>query len=261
MPLTLGPAEGFFSPTTPTAPISSPAPYTPPPPQQQGNGVVQNSVIPGVDTYATAALAAKTAYQKALAQINENRTGALRQFGYIGDINPSTGTLTNMRVDPNNPYGTFQEMLAQHATAQQQAKADAASRGLGHGGLAAQAITADHRSFGADSAQLGQQLMSQLEGLQSQQNDAETTMNDALYSAQLDAARNAIANQVFSTPDYSNVSMPDYGDTGATSTPSSPTSSGGSKSAPKAAAKPAAKKLTVNKNAATQKGRGVITMH
>lgn len=183
----------------------------PAPPPQSTSPDQQPSPIPGVDLYGQAALAAKTAYQKALAQINNQRHTALQQYGYLGDIDPNTGTLTNMRVDPNNPYGAFQEMLSSHAQQQEAARNAAAARGLGHGGLAAQGITADHRAFGADSAQLGQSLMSQLEGLQQQQTDAQNTMDSALYQAELDQARNAIANGMFDTADTSGVDIPAYG--------------------------------------------------
>lgn len=213
MPFTLGPGEAPMAPsfTGYTAPVVG-GNGAPNQPLSSSTGVVQNSTIPGATTYAQAALAAKTAYQKALAGINNQRTSALQQYGYLADIDPTSGTVTNMRVDPNNPYGLFQEMLSQHASAQQQAKAAAAARGLGHGGLAAQGITADHQSFGADSSQLGQNLMAQLEGFQEQQGQAQDTMNDALYQAQLVAAENAAAAGNWSTPDESGIVIPAYGD-------------------------------------------------
>lgn len=170
------------------------------------------SAIPGLDLQGI--LQAKTAYQQALAQINQQRQSAMTQYGYLADIDPNTGTLTNMRVDPNNPNGLFEQMLNSHAAASQSAEYAAEGRGLGHGGLAAQGIMADKRAFGADSSQLGQNLMGQLEGLQTQQTGAENQMNDAIYQAQLAAAEQAILSQAFDTPDSSNVDIPPY-DTGA----------------------------------------------
>lgn len=174
--------------------------------------------IPGVSGYAQAALQAKTAYQKALTQLNSNRQTALQQFGYRGDIDPTTGVLTNMSVDPNNPYGAYQSMLNSHSTMQQQVEAQNASRHLGHGGLAAQGLTAEHKSFGADSSQLGTQIMQALSGFQGQQTDAQNVMDSSLYQAQLLAAQQAIASGNFNTPDTSGVDVPPY-DSGANDSP------------------------------------------
>ena len=161
--------------------------------------------------YASAAALAGNAYQNALAQINSQRQSALQQYGYQGTIDPTTGTLTNMQVDPNNPYGQYQQMLAAGASNLSGVQASDMARGLGAvsgdrgGGLAAQGLTAAHQAFGADSANLGQSLMSTLGDLQGQQTNAQDTMNNALWQAELDAAQNAIQNQQFDTADMSGV--------------------------------------------------------
>ena len=187
-------------PSTNTPPGSIPGP-----PSSFGGVTVDSGPIPNLGNYADIALQAKTAYQQALAQINSQRQGALRSFGYTAGIDPNTGMLTDMKVDPNNPYGQYEQMLNTHAQTSEQAKYSAEARGLGHGGLAAQGITAEQRSFGADASQLGQNLIAQLEGLQAQQQQAQT-YNDALYQAELAAARDAILNQQFNTPDASGAS-------------------------------------------------------
>jgi|SRR5579884_214203 len=193
---------------------------------------IPGSPIPlAAGDYLNADLQAKTAYQNALAQINSNRQSALQTYGYTGSIDPNTGTITNMQVDPNNPFGQFQNMLRSHALNQQQVESTNLARGIGAasgprgGGLAAQGITADKMSFGADSAQLGQNIMSTLEGLQGQQTSAQTTMNDALWQNELQSAQNAILNQMFDQADFSGIQDPGYGDTGSTD-PSLPPSSG-----------------------------------
>lgn len=181
-------------------------------------------VIPNSPIYMEAALQAKTAYQNALAQINQQRQSTLQQYGYMGSVDPNSGTISGVKVDPNNPYGLYEEMLSKHAAAQNQAIASAEARGLGHGGLAAQGITADHRSFGADSAQLGDNLMNTLEGFQSQQTQAQTTMNDALWQAELAAAQQAILQQLFDTAaPGSDGGGGDGGGGGATGTGADPT--------------------------------------
>lgn len=161
--------------------------------------------------YASAAALAGNAYQNALAQINSQRQSALQQYGYQGTIDPATGTLTNMQVDPHNPYGQYQQMLATGADNLAGVQASDMARGLGAvsgdrgGGLAAQGLTAAQKAFGADSANLGQSLMGTLGDLQGQQTSAQDTMNNALWQAELDAAQNAIQNQQFDTADMSGI--------------------------------------------------------
>lgn len=168
------------------------------------------SPIPGTG-YASAAATANAAYQQALAQINGQRQQAMQSFGYRGTIDPTTGQLTDMQVDPNNPYGQYQQMLGQGATDQAGVRSAAAARGLGSvtgargGGLAAQDLAAAKLAFGGQSAALGQNLMSTLSGLTTQQNDAQNTMNNALWQAEQDAASKAIQDQAFNPADFSGI--------------------------------------------------------
>jgi hypothetical protein len=89
----------------------------------------------GANGYADASLAANTAYKNTLARINQKRSSTLRQAGYLGDIDPTSGMLSNLRVDAYNPYGGLQSMLRGQAGDFQQAQYAAEDRGL-HGGLA-----------------------------------------------------------------------------------------------------------------------------
>jgi hypothetical protein len=178
--------------TSPAAPSSSPIPLA------SGD-------------YATAAATANAAYSNALASINNQRQQALQSFGYTGTIDPTTGQLTNMQVDPNNPYGQYQQMLGQGAADQQAVQAGAEARGLGSvlgprgGGLAAQSLSNAKLAFGGQSAGLGENLMGTLGGLTEQQNQAQDTMNNALWQAELASAQNAIANQDFNPADFTGI--------------------------------------------------------
>lgn len=165
----------------------------------------------GADGYANASLAANTAYKNTLARINQKRSGTLRQFGYLGDVDPTTGTIANLRVDPNNAYGGLQSMLRTQAGDFQNAHFAAEDRGL-HGGLAHKADSELKYQAGAQSAQLGQDLTGAIGGYQDDQNQAAYTRDQALYQAQLDQTRAAIEAQAFNQGDYSGVDYPDYGE-------------------------------------------------
>ena len=186
-----GASFNFQAPQVGAAPTTGLAPNPQAPPG--------TSSIPGAYDIAGADALALKAYQNALAQVNQGRTATLQQYGYLGDINPTTGELTNLRVDPHNPYGAYQQMLKGGDQAKLAAEYAAQGRGLGSGGLAAQGITAAHQQFGADSAQMGQNIMNSLEGLQQTQTDAQQTYNDALWQAQQQATAQAIAAGAFDT--------------------------------------------------------------
>lgn len=161
--------------------------------------------------YATAAATANEAYQNALASINGQRQQALQSFGYTGTIDPTTGQLTNMQVDPHNPYGQYQQMLAGGAADQRGVLANSMARGLGSvtgsrgGGLAAQGETAVKNAFGANSAALGEALTGTLSGLTEQQQGAQDTMNNALWQAELASAQNNISGGNFDPANFSGV--------------------------------------------------------
>jgi hypothetical protein len=177
-----------------------------------GGSPIPGSPIPlSTGDYATSAAMANAAYNQALSAINGQRQSALQSFGYAGTIDPATGQLTDMHVDPNNPYGQFQQMLGQGAADQQAVQAADMSRGIGPafgprgGGLAAQGLTNAKLAFGANSANLGQSLMGTLGDLSNQQQGAQDTMNNALWQAELASAQNAIQGQDFNPADFSGV--------------------------------------------------------
>jgi|SRR5579884_449168 len=167
--------------------------------------------IPGMDTYAGADINATNAYNNALARINQNRLSTMRQFGYTGTVDPTSGVITNMAVDPNNQYGNLQQLLRNSALQAQQDQFAAQDRGL-HGGLANQAVSNDKYAFGLGSQQLGTQLTDALSSLQDQQDSAAYTRDAALQDAENQATLAAIAAGNFNTADFSDVTTPPYDD-------------------------------------------------
>lgn len=158
---------------------SSSSPYYAPPP---------GSAQAGQD-YA----GANDAYRRALIRFNSQRTGLLRQYGYAGDINPENGMMTNLRVDAGNMHGGLQELLHNQALEDQNAQYAAEDRGL-HGGLAHQAESELHYLHGGQSSALAQSLFGNLSGLDSQQLDAKSTLDQALWQLTHSAASDAVTN-------------------------------------------------------------------
>lgn len=170
------------------------------------------TAIPDSPLYAEAALAASTAYQQALAALNAKRSGTLRQYGYLGDIDSTSGTVKNVRVDPTNPYGALQSLLRSSALASEDARDAAEARGL-HGGLAHKAESRVRYEHGRQSAALGSSLTSTLGGYQQEQDEATRARDAALYQAKLEALRRALEAQAFNPADVSDVVDPGYGNT------------------------------------------------
>jgi hypothetical protein len=142
------------------------------------------------------ALLGKTAYNNTLARINRQRGQSLQQYGYQGDVDPVTGVLKNVHVDPNSQYGDFQSMLRNQATIAQQAEYANQDRGL-RGGMANKALSDARYGFGQQSAQLGTNFANTFTDFQDQQAQAKYEYDRALYEQQLLDAQNAIANGGF----------------------------------------------------------------
>jgi hypothetical protein len=164
--------------------------------------------IPNYARYGTAGLLAKTAYNNALARISRQRMDTLRQYGYKADIDPNSGVLRNLAVDPHNAYGTLQTMFRNHALQDQEATYAAEERGL-HGGLANKSATQLHYQHGSESSQLGQGLTGSIADYQDQQTQAAYERDRALYEAELEQARNAIANGNYNPGDPGGDPPPD----------------------------------------------------
>lgn len=188
----------------------------------QPGGSPYDTNIPGAfgaNGYADQSLAANTAYKNALARINQKRLSTLRGAGYLGDIDPNSGVLSNLRVDGQNAYGGLQQMLRSQAGDFRSAQDSAEARGV-FGGLAHKADTELKYQHGGQAAQFGSDLAGSLGDLQDQQDQAAYSRDGSLASAEQAAAESAIEQQQFNPGDYSNLTYPGYGtDPGANPPP------------------------------------------
>lgn len=150
--------------------------------------------IPNPADYAGADVLAHNAYNNALAQINQNRLNTLSSYGYTGSIDPTSGTITGVHVDPNAMHGQLQDLLHQQAVEDMQAHLGNEDRGL-VGGLAKQGLSELHFQHGSQDAGIGTSLESALNDLQGQQQSATETRDAALWQAEQAAADQATQNQ------------------------------------------------------------------
>lgn len=168
--------------------------------------------IPGGSVYAGAALLAKTAYQKALARLNQQRGTTIRNAGFKANINAETGMVEGLGVDQSSMYGDFQQLNRQQAMQDEAARWGGVERGLGAGGgLAAQLQNNARYGFGAQDAAFGNSLQSALSGYTDQQTQAGQDRDAALYEAQLGATREAQQQAMWSPTNYSGMDTPEYG--------------------------------------------------
>ena len=161
----------------------------------------------GAGGYADLASAANLAYKNALARINQQRQATYRQYGYLADVDPTTGVTRHLRVDPYNPYGELQTMLRDTANNFEQSRFENEDRGI-FGGLANKAYTQDKYDAGKASADLGTSLQNIIGQLQDQQNQAAYERDMALANAELGAAESSIGSGSFNPGNYSGISLP-----------------------------------------------------
>lgn len=167
--------------------MSAAAPYVP-----------YQTAIPAADSYASADVLATNAYNKALSQINSNRLSTLTNYGYTGTVDPSTGVLGGVRIDPNSIYGQAQQLFHNQANEDKNAEFAAEDRGL-FGGLAHQAASELRYQHGAQRTALGGALQSSLSGLDTQQQQAAEARDNALWQAQQTALQNEMQNEYSQT--------------------------------------------------------------
>jgi hypothetical protein len=168
-----------------------------------------------VGSYGQAAALADTAYKNALAKIASNRSSLLRSYGY------TQGAGGALSVDPNNPYGKFQQMLGSQSTATHHAEDLHRAAGFtsGYGNAAFDQL---RQAQGAEAADLGTGLTGALSDLKDQEQQAAFSRDSALYDAEQQAAQQAIQNQEFNPANVSGIDVP-YGQD--TSLPSPATAS------------------------------------
>lgn len=171
----------------------APAPNAPPPAASGGTYYAPPSgSLTGAEDYA----GAQDAYNKALIRFNSQRQGLLQQYGYGGNIDPTSGMLTNLHVDTSNVHGGLQQLLHNQATEDQNAQYAAQDRGL-VGGLANQGASELHYEHGAQSSGLANQLLGNLNDINNGQLDAKSALDQALWQLTHSATTDAI-----STGDY-----------------------------------------------------------
>lgn len=148
--------------------------------------------IPGSAIAAQGLAFAKKAYEQALARVTNQRQGLTRQSGYTFDVDPTTGVMKSMRVDPNSLYGGFQLLNRSQAARSEAARASAIERGLGAGGgLGAQLESEARFMSGQEDANFSSSLIDMLSQLALQQQEAKNAYDMAKWQAELEAARAA----------------------------------------------------------------------
>lgn len=155
------------------------------------------SSVPGASGYAGAAALAQKAYDNAMARLAQQRGSTLLKYGYKRNADGTYG------VDANNEYGAYQQMLKGEAGQHEGlARAQAGSGwGASSGYLGAQR---DNLSYaqGKEQADLGTSLQDTLASIAQQEQDAAYGKDAALYSAEEQAAQDAINRQQFNPGDY-----------------------------------------------------------
>lgn len=173
------------------APYTAPKSPTTPPPQGTYYAPPEEDTL-AAENYATA----NNAYNNALARLNAQRMGTLRQAGYLGDVDPTTGLVKNVRVDAGNSFGDLQQLLHNQALEDENADYSAEDRGL-VGGLANQGEAELHYGHQAQSSNLVNSLMANLAGYDDQQQQAKETLDQALFDLTHQAAQTAISNSEY----------------------------------------------------------------
>lgn len=174
----------------------------------EGTGGSSGGGIPGGALIAQQLAYAKKAYENALAKITNQRQTLGRTSGYTFDVDPESGVMRSMRVDPQSLYGTFQMLNRQQADRDEAARGSAVERGLGSGGgLAAQLRSDAKFQSGQEDAQFSSSLIDTISQLALQQQDAKNAYDQAKWQAELDAARAA-------QPRYTGGGAPSGGDEG-----------------------------------------------
>lgn len=156
--------------------------------------------VPGVAQVGQTYLAAKDAYSRALAGFNKNRLDLAQQQGFSGDIDPETGTFSNIRVDQTNPYGAYQQNRRSHAQQFDALRENAQARGIGGKGLGAQAIGQARFDWGNEDARGAQGFLNSLDAIDRGQQDAYQGFQNTYWQALLDATRAAQADGQYDIP-------------------------------------------------------------
>jgi len=170
---------------------------TAPPPN--GGITPGQQIIPDAGVYGQETAAATNAYNTAV-------TNALAQRNALYN---QRGLLNNGQVDPNNPYGQYEQMLNSEASQLTADEQNAAGRNLGRGGLANQQVSTDRNAQAAQNFAFQQNVAADEANYQQALQDALSTKTSAVDQAYQDAMNTALQNMIL------NMQMGNYGGNGA----------------------------------------------
>ena len=175
-----------------TNPLKAPTPNAPnaPAPPGSANDPATNpngqQIIPDAGVYGQETAAANEAYQQAVANALSNRNALYNQFGL----------LDNGQVDPNNPYGQYQQMLSQQGSQLTADEQNAAGRNLGGKGLAQQQSFADKNQDAFQNFAFQKQVSGNEANYQQAVSNALQSKNASVAQAYQDALNTALQNMI-----------------------------------------------------------------
>lgn len=149
-------------------------------------------------------VALNQAWSNAIANINQKRGSIWQNYGMTGDTNQDTGEVSNMHIDPNNPYGLIQTTMANQGRELDTANQGAMNRGLMGEGLGAQQGSMLRNMHGGQNAAMQRDLMDAMRGLTESRQQADY---DKLSGNQL--IDQNIVDQAISDRQFNEPQMPD----------------------------------------------------
>ncbi len=180
-------ANHTASPTAPAPPGAPANPNTPTPPGGANTSANGQAIIPDAGVYGQETNAANEAYQIAVTNALASRNALYNQFGLT----------TTGQVDPNNPYGQYQQMLSQEASQLTADQSNAAGRNLGIGGLANQQVSADQNQQAFQNNAFQNQVSGNEANYQQALSNALQGKNSATAQAYNDALNTALQNMIY----------------------------------------------------------------
>lgn len=145
------------------------------------------SSIPLTGIYLEQQNLAEKAYQDALSEINRKRGEMLRLYGYTGKYDDK-GNLTNSSLDPNNPYGSYQQLGRAEVADRDSARDAAYDRGLDPtSGLGSRPVRDVRQSYDQGRYDLLTGMLESTYGLTNEQTGAQQQLAQAMLQAKMGA--------------------------------------------------------------------------
>lgn len=161
----------------------------------------KGGTVPFLGPYAQNQAAAELAWQQAQTNLAAQRGQMLQQYGFMPTAN-------GMAVDPNNPYGQYQQTLLQNEQGSQATDQAMTNRGFAGPGLATQAAEAAQLAAGARSYGLAQSMTAAEQQNAAQLAAAQAAFQNATVQNQYNATQYAISKGIF-TPAAAQLSDPE----------------------------------------------------